>query len=310
MIKAPDNIVLVTLPRSGSTSLMSKMLSCMVQCHGESNVYHLGEASSSAGLLGLKHHIVQRMLRKSDYSVPVRFNHWQIEDDRLFNAKSKGDPRDEFQNRVDIVQQNWSNNVIMKHIISQNHETVYDLNNALYTYGNNKFHTVLLWRKDLLGLMSSKFVSEMTRRKKSLWGSWVQQSSHGIYEWNGEPIGNPNKEDLIESFVNYSRSIIDSYMRTFSMLPKNKTFLIETKDIDSVVDIVWSDDVVLPGLDKVTTNRTESNKYVVKGTAEQVKPKDMIHPDIFRKITTLCNQIDVDYDWQKLDKRIKSPWLQ
>ena len=260
--KTPLNISLLSLPRAGSTSLLMKLTRAMKSYYGIDNVRKMGEAISSAGLFGVNHYPINKAWREGPEGGSADYLQWMLDHNScLCIGKAHAFPGNEFDNRINLVKaSSWSNHAVIKHLASAQTESVMDFGDALIAAGP-KFHHVVLWRKDLAGLIYSRYVSDKTR-KNQVNAAWHGHTSHGFYLWNGEYIGNPKHEYGLETFGEYTRDIVASYVSIAQRLPKDRTVLLETSSVDSVDHFFWPEGTVIDmsaPLPKKLAANTESN---------------------------------------------------
>ena len=313
MTNIPQNISLLSLPRAGSTSMLTRLTRGMKEHYGNENVVKTGEAISNAGLFGGNHYTIHRAWKYGPENGTAPYLKWSIDQqNNFFIDQVEDNPENEFSNRIKLIRDSeFANHLVIKNLAGANTESVLDFSDALVSAGP-RFHHVILWRKDLFGLICSRFVSDRTRRKKNPSSklNWVHNTAHGTYKWNGKYLGkpDPDNEKSLAIFSDYTRDIMSSYILSAQRLPKDRTVLLETTMVSDVQILRWNDDTILDmstPLPPRIAAKSKSNKYLNVSTREFIKTADMIHPDVLVKLKKLSDELSSQYRWHELGQVLK-----
>ena len=87
------------------------------------------------------------------------------------------------------------------------------------------------------------------------------------------------------------------------MLPKDQTVMVETKRMNDLHLLEWSDgtELYLPPPDSLKKPIGSSN-YVNIQTGEKVKPAQMLGPRTLELISKIAQRIEDELHWSQLDK--------
>ena len=297
----PKNVVIWTLPRAGSTSLLYGIRDAM-RAAELPYVHQLWEGTGAWGVLKLKN---DRLLGKqidfskiidNDVEISAECRHWQVGKHGVLRSVNViGDPRTEPDNRVNILREgNWINSVVFKNMrwspeSLDRQRLNKDFDDALFA-SPQQFHNVVLWRRNLFDWLCSRFVFMRVGM------------SHGTYEWDGTTlIGDPEKFRR-GKYKNQAMSVLDEFIATFDKIPKSSSIMVETGAINSMPTIAWPDSTELPIPTGAFEQKDGAMVYINTLTQKRVGPKDLVHPaliDIFRDIEAKANE---RFDWQNLDK--------
>jgi hypothetical protein len=292
MIKTPDNVCILTMPRSGSTSLMHQVHYNFEQLYGKENTVFLGEATGLQSIVtgGLKSGLAQEI----EFDSPVgdilcEYVKWTIEDDNIVRRLHTGNPKEELSNRSSIIEDGaWKNHAVFKNMRIHNSSLTAGFDQSIVK--NKNLHHIVLWRKDLYGMLCSKFILGVTK------------TAHGVYEWDGTPIGSMQDHFRIERFIINIDAIINSFFHAIkNVVPRNKTVMMETSAITPTSKIIWPDERSL--VITAPKNLDRGNiSYVLQSTNRLVSTKQMLDADVAKYLSTLAESYKRLYDWDNIGK--------
>lgn len=295
----PKNVVIWTLPRAGSTSMLYGIRDAM-KASNLRQVQQLWEGTGVWGILRLRDY--KQIGRNIDFSksidhtekLSVDYRHWIVgKHGVLRSVTATGDPRVEVDNRVNLLREgNWINSVVFKNMrwSPESIDRVYlnkEFDDAIFA-SPQSFHHVILWRRNIFDWLCSRFVFMRVG------------IAHGTYEWDGTTFISNNWRPIKVRKQVYR--VIDEFVNTFDIIPKHNTIMVETGDINSMKKISWPDETTLPLPKDVFKQDLGQMSYINLITQEKVKPVDLLqscHIDLFSE---LAEEIDQRYDWQNLDK--------
>ena len=290
MINTPNNVCILAMPRSGSTSLMHLIRYNFAQIYGKENTVSLGEATGLQSIVGTRSGLAQEINFDSPIGdILCDYVKWTIEDGFIARRWHTGNPKEELYNRSSIIADGaWKNHAVFKNMRVHNSLLTTGFDQAIVK--NKNIHHIVLWRKDLYGLLCSKFILGATKL------------AHGVYQWDGKPIGSMQDQFRIERFAANIDTMIASFLHAMkNVVPESKTVMIETSAITPTKKIIWSDERSLDITGPASLDRGNIS-YVLQSTGQQVSTKQMLDPDVAKYFAKLSESYKKLYDWDSIGK--------
>ena len=297
----PKNIVIWTLPRAGSTSVLYGLRDAM-RAAKLRNVQQLWEGTGAWGILRLRH---DKKLGKSldfsrrmiiDEEISAEYRRWVVGPQGMLKmVDTIGDPRIELDNRVNIlIEGKWINSVVFKNM-RWSPESLdraglnKEFDDAIFA-SPKPFHHIILWRKNMFDWLCSRYVLMRVGM------------AHGIYEWDGTTlIGDKNRWKPAK-YKRQAMAVLDEFIETFKIIPKDKTIMLETSVLNSLNKASWPDQTGLSLPPNVFKQQSGSMVYINTATGLRASPKDLLQPFILDMFRELEAEINKKYNWQDLDK--------
>ena len=300
--KMPKNIVVWTLPRSGSTHLQFRISRGQYDLTENPRTRNMGEAIGIGGMFrnywGVSYEINFGDVFSDSADISIMNHiHWHIgrEHNNLTTTNHNGNPLDEIKNRTDIIRNGtWSNPIVVKNMRWSRESDHPEKLNALFDRAfiessGEEFYHIVLWRKSPQELLASRIAMGIARK------------SHGEIEWAGNKFNFSNK-DLKQVFADVSRRHFSDFIASSKQLPFDKTILIETNAIDTISSLEWPDGTILPlpGKETLITKHGGSCTYIHKESGKKVKPIDMMSPKTMQIINLIAAEAEKS-SWSTLD---------
>lgn len=300
--KFPKNIVIWTLPRSGSTHLQYRIATGQRIATKNVNTRNLQEVGGTSGILrahwgvGYEVNFDDAINGSTNEIALLDYVRWTInEENNLVLADVHGNPLDEIKSRSSIIKNmTWSNPVVMKNMRWSREANYPEKLNELFDKAflestGEQYHHIVLWRRSPQDLMSSRLAIGMAKR------------SHGEYQWLGQTFRFAD-DYFEEQFTAVSRRHFTEFVTSTKQLPFENTILIETNAMNDISRLEWPDGAVLdlPSKESLPPNRNGSSSYTYAMTGQKVKPIDMMAPETIGVIEMLANEAESKLSWSAL----------
>lgn len=311
----PRDIVVWGQYRSGSTNMCYRLVYGIKwlgePIPGQRLARFLGEATGRVGTVGsgwrgvareITEHLEHKLYEKdSKSSLLMPYSSWQKDDQGNMERRDAfGDPFDEILHRLRVIKEgDWQNPVVFKHMgwpkfLEHQSKT----SEAMITSKKDLYH-VCTWRGNLFDWMCSHYVI----RKRD--GSGF--NPHGTYEWDGNHFGIINKE-VKENFLKSSAGLLDNFRTLIQDMPKDKSVMVETKDINRIEKMHWPNGAALPLPSKqqlenaFKEKETGENIYLHNG--QRIRAADMIEPNLLETFWQWSKEQEKRLDWTNLPSQI------
>lgn len=297
MTKNPNNVAVWCMHRSGSTHFAQRITRSMELIYGkEPDVANLGEATGSSGFVstklsgsGIWGELHGHLHMGAEFVCPhVR---WEFDENKKINTNRgyTGSVNEEIRTRPNIIQSaEWTNHLVCRNLRwpAMNHVSkIYDQAFA----SSDRFHHVVLWRKDLLDWLCSRFIFRMTG------------TPHGYdLEYDGIEY-NIDQEYVMDDFLKKISNYVADFQQSLTVLPKDRTVIVETVHMNNVHEIDWLDHTHLDLIDAERV-RHGATVWTSKETKQRVRPIDMISADNLAVFKAWATKTIRDLDWTNLDK--------
>jgi len=306
-IKSPKNIVEWTLPRSGSNHFLQRMTRALFFAHQNPDTKNMQEGTGLGGIYSLRDCLgITKEIDFGDIfsedsikeTINCDYIQWFIDDTgKMRRHVVHGNPLHEPQARAQMLKTGtWRNPVAIKNMRwsseSERYARLNDMfDRAVIDSEVEKFYHVLLWRRDAFELMCSRLVMVAIRK------------THGTYEWDGKrlfAIVDPVMKELFQASM---LRLFSTFKDSLSILPPEQTVMVETKRMNNLHLLEWSDgtELYLPPPDSLKKPIGSSN-YVNIQTGEKVKPAQMLGPRTLDLIRQISVRVEKELDWRQLDK--------
>lgn len=304
-MKSPKNIVEWTLPRSGSTHFLQRMSRALALTYNDPDTKNMQEGTGLGGIfrdyLGITKEIDFGDIFSEDpvkETINCDYMQWYIDETGKMRIHTvHGDPLMEPVARARMLKtMTWRNPVVIKNMrwSSESSETA-RLNDmfdrAVIDSEVEKFYHVVLWRRDAFELMCSRLIMTMIHK------------AHGTYEWDGKRLFGIVDPNMKELFQDNMFRLFSTFKDSLSILPPEQTVMVETKRMNDLHLLEWSDgtELYLPPPDSLLKPIGSSN-YVNIQTGEKVKPAQMLGPRTLDLIRQIAVRVEKELGWSQLDK--------
>ena len=301
--KLAKNIVIWTLPRSGSTHLQYRISKGQYDATKNFRTRNLGEAIGIGGMfrnywgIAFEVNFGYAITGEEHEAVEMSYLHWQVapEEKNLTIVNINGNPLDEIASRTNLIRSGtWTNPTVMKNMRwsreSDHPEKLNEMfDRAWLEATGEEYYHIVLWRESTAELMASRIAMGIAKK------------AHGEILWNGKKFN--FKEDFFrEEFAEVSRRHFRDFVSSSRQLPANKTVLIETKALDRVKQLEWPDGTVLslPSKSELTGKHGGSSTYIHKESGKKVKPIDMMSPKTIQLMNLISAEAEQKLSWSTL----------
>lgn len=311
----PRDIVVWGQYRSGSTNMCYRLVYGIKwlgePIPGQRLAKFLGEATGRAGTVGsgwrgagreITEHLERKLADNDDKgSLLMPYSSWQKDDQGTFNrAEAFGDPFDEILHRLRVIQDgDWQNPVVFKHMgwprfLEHQRKT----SEAILGSDKDLYH-VCTWRANLFDWMCSHYVI----RKRD--GSGF--NPHGTYEWDGRHF-KIIRPEVKTNFLASSAGLLENFRTLIQDMPKDKSVIVETKDINQIQKMHWPNGAALPlpskqQLDDAFKGKvTGENIYLYQG--QRIRAADMIDPELLETFRDWAQTQERRLDWKNLPAQV------
>ena len=301
-INKVENIAIWTLPRSGSSSLMFGIRDSMKATLPQNmRVHHLWEGTGIWGILKFTEN--KSLWNQIDFSsvdesstIELHYRQWTVGPAGTLKINQViGDPRLEVENRNRILREGkWNNAVVFKNMrwSGESYDRVRlsrEFDQALLGSPKN-FHHVILWRRNILDWLCSRYLLMKVT------------SPHGVHEWDGVPMGNPEKFKKKRHVRNAMR-VVSEFVDSLSAIPKQKSIMIETKAINSLTELVWPTNHRLQLNVDAFKQNAGSVTYINKNTGQKVNTVDLVPTEVLEVFHEINDRIQRTHNWNELPER-------
>jgi hypothetical protein len=303
-MNSPQNIIVWTLTRTGSTAFQQLLARGLYEAHGP-DVKNMQEATGIGGIMHA-YSVAMHMRTKIDFGAavdpalvpeeikPVGYTNWQIDNTGSLRMKEmSGNPVDEVHNRLDLIKSgNWKNHVVFKNMRWTLESSHLQQLNMLFEdamiNSQQSFHHVVLWRKNIFDMVASRVAMKYTGL------------AHGVYGFDGKPF--EAHKVAYKEFGQGYQDTVDEFIRMLPLLDQQRTVMVETEKINSLEKIEWRDGTVLtmPDRASIVNKDVGINRYVHKHTKEEIRPIDMLGVATKEIAFNLANTMQQKYDWDNL----------
>lgn len=303
-MSSPQNIIVWTLTRTGSTAFQQLLARALYETHGPV-VKNMQEATGIGGIMHASS-VAMHMRTKIDFGsaidptlVPneikqLGYTNWFVDNSNHLKLREVyGNPVDEVHNRLDLIKGgDWSNHVVFKNMRWTLESTHIQELNMLFEdamiNSQQSFHHVVLWRKNILDMVASRVAMKYTGL------------AHGVYGFDGKPF--EAYRVAYKEFGQGYQDTVAEFIRMLPLLDQQRTVMVETEQINSLEKIEWNDGTVLsmPDRANIVNKDVGVNRYVHKHTKEEIRPIDMLGIATKEIAFNLASTMQQKYDWVNL----------
>jgi hypothetical protein len=298
MDKAPNNIALWAMHRSGSTHFGQRLASSMEHIYGKPpNVVNLGEATGASGIVSVKNggrgiwNELQDQLQMGTEFVTKHIR-WELNENSFLTWQEYyGSVNEEITRRENIIKASaWHNHLVLRNMRWPKMKAASNRYDRAFVEGD--FHHVVLWRKDIFAWICSRMIFRMTG------------TPHGKdLEYDGLEY-KFHTEDAKTEFLERLYEYVVEFKNSLAILPPDRTTIIETTEMNSATQISWPDGCVLKLVEpeKIVQGTTVWKDVT---TGNRVLPPDMVDDEEKEVFRNWANRVEQGLNWSELENIVK-----
>lgn len=316
MTMQPRDIVVWAQYRSASTSMCYRLVYGIRRLGqtipNQAVARFIGEGTGLAGLVGpgwrsmgqeITQHLDNRVNNvASTETVSMSYGTWHLDEQGYLGRREAfGDPWDEIQNRMQIMRDGlWTNPVVFKHMGWPRLRVLQQQTTDCILNSRKELYHVCTWRANLFDWMCSHY-SIRKRHDHNF-------QPHGTFEWNGEPF-RIIRPEVKRNFLAASARILDNFCDLIQHMPRDRSVMVELKDINGVERMIWPNgaQLVMPTTNQMMQSEFRNkamgeNVYLYQG--QRIRAADMIDIDLLETFRDWAQTQQQRLDWNNLPTRM------